>query len=182
MAELIPKERLQPSLLDRLTDDEPDKRIESRDRRVLSLRQLRECVLRDLASLFNAGNLLQGQDLESDRRFSRGAEAVYLSDIPLVAHSVINYGLPDLAGTTAASLNVSAIESALLQAIWDFEPRVIRDTVTVQFVPAEEEMHRHNTLVFLIRGQLWGQRIADQLYLRTEIDLEIGEVRVTDQS
>lgn len=31
MAELTSKERLQPSLLDRLTDDEPDKTQESRD-------------------------------------------------------------------------------------------------------------------------------------------------------
>ena len=36
MAELTPKERLQPSLLDRLTDDEPEQQQESRDKRVLS--------------------------------------------------------------------------------------------------------------------------------------------------
>lgn len=33
MAELTPKDRLQPSLLDRLTDDEPDKTQESREKR-----------------------------------------------------------------------------------------------------------------------------------------------------
>ena len=44
MAELTSKERLQPSLLDRLTDDEPDKTQESRDQRVLSANRLRECV------------------------------------------------------------------------------------------------------------------------------------------
>jgi type VI secretion system protein ImpF len=36
MADLAPAERLQPSLLDRLTDDEPDKRVEGRDRSVIS--------------------------------------------------------------------------------------------------------------------------------------------------
>ena len=41
MAELAPRERLQPSLLDRLTDDEPDQEVESRERRVLSVRGLR---------------------------------------------------------------------------------------------------------------------------------------------
>ena len=53
MAELATKERLQPCLLDRLTDDEPEKSTESRDRRVFSLRQLRQAVLRDLSWLLN---------------------------------------------------------------------------------------------------------------------------------
>jgi type VI secretion system protein ImpF len=34
MAELTQKDRLQPSLLDRLTDDEPDKLQESREKRI----------------------------------------------------------------------------------------------------------------------------------------------------
>ena len=41
MAELLPQERLQPSLLDRLTDDAPESKEESRDKRVLNLAQLR---------------------------------------------------------------------------------------------------------------------------------------------
>jgi len=41
MAELTPKERLQPSLLDRLTDEEPDRRQESRDKRILSPAKLK---------------------------------------------------------------------------------------------------------------------------------------------
>ncbi len=48
MAELTPQERLQPSLLDRLTDDRPQETRESRERRVLSMRQLRASVMRDL--------------------------------------------------------------------------------------------------------------------------------------
>ena len=57
MAELSPKERLQPSLLDRLTDDEPDEQEESRDRRVLSMSQLRQSVLRDVGWLLNTRSL-----------------------------------------------------------------------------------------------------------------------------
>ena len=48
MAELTPTERLQPSLLDRLTDDEPSHSQEARNRRVLSIQKLRESVLRDV--------------------------------------------------------------------------------------------------------------------------------------
>ena len=64
MADLRPQERLQPSLLDRLTDKAPDTKSESRDRRVLSMRQLRQAVLRDLAWLLNTGQLETTDDLE----------------------------------------------------------------------------------------------------------------------
>ena len=49
-----PQDRLQPALLDRLTDDEPDKKLEPREQRVLSKSKMRRAVLRDLAWLFNA--------------------------------------------------------------------------------------------------------------------------------
>jgi hypothetical protein len=45
--ELAPQERLQPALLDRLTDEEPDKQVEGPDKRVLNKVQLRQAVLRD---------------------------------------------------------------------------------------------------------------------------------------
>ena len=57
MAEQRPEERLQPALLDRLTDDEPDKKVEAREARVFTKRRLRQAVLRDLAWLFNATRL-----------------------------------------------------------------------------------------------------------------------------
>jgi type VI secretion system protein ImpF len=115
-------------------------------------------------------------------RADRGGESLNLADLPMVASSVVNYGLPDLAGRTVASLDITEMENLLRQAIWDFEPRVIRETVSVRAIPAEDALNHHNTLVFLIQGQLWGQRISESLFLRTEIDLEIGEVRLTDQS
>ncbi len=55
--QLLPQDRLQPALLDRLTDDEPDKKQEPREARVLSKSRLRQSVLRDLAWLFNATRL-----------------------------------------------------------------------------------------------------------------------------
>jgi type VI secretion system protein ImpF len=167
VAELIPKERLQPSLLDRLTDDEPDKAQESREKRVLSMKRLRESVLRDLAWLFNASALGRAHDLD---------------DYPLIAHSVVNFGLPDLAGRAASGVDLSDIERLLRQAIWDFEPRILRGTVKVRVVPSEDRLHRHNVLVFDIEGELWGQPMPIQLFLKTEVDLEMGEVKVSDYS
>lgn len=165
MAELTPKERLQPSLLDRLTDDEPDKVQESREQRVLSLSKLRLCVLRDLAWLLNAGKLEAVQNLDS---------------YPLAAHSVINYGIPDLAGSSLSSANVTEIEQQVKQAIWDFEPRIFPNSVQVKVLIADQQMN-HNAMVFDISGDLWAQPLPLHLYLRTELDLETGHMEITDK-
>lgn len=166
MAELTPQERLQPSLLDRLTDDEPDKTQESRDKRVLSLQKLRAGVLRDMAWLLNCGNLAATEDL---------------SAVPQVAASVLNYGMSDLAGLTVSGADVAAIERELKTAIWTFEPRILKHTLRVKVALAEERMD-HNTMTFDIEGELWAQPAPLRLYLKTEIDFESGAVRVSDAS
>ena len=85
MAEpLLPQDRLQPALLDRLTDDEPDKKQEPREARVLSKSRMRQSVLRDLAWLFNATRLEVVTDL---------------TKVPNVRRSVLNFGMPALSGT-----------------------------------------------------------------------------------
>jgi type VI secretion system protein ImpF len=165
MAELTPKERLQPSLLDRLTDDDPERVTESRDARVLSPARLRECVRRDLAWLFNATHLQTLQSLE---------------DYPLVAHSVLNYGIPDLAGRTAASLATTELEQMIRQAILDFEPRLDRNSVRVRLILDAQKMS-HNALTFEVEAELWAQPLPLHLFLRTAVDLEGGSVEVTDQ-
>jgi type VI secretion system protein ImpF len=164
MAELTQKDRLQPSLLDRLTDDEPDKPQESREKRILSMSRLRECVLRDLVWLFNA---------------SRMPETEAIERYPFVAQSVINYGLPSLAGVTAHGLDLDLIERALRQAILDFEPRILRNNLRVSAMLVEERMS-HNTLTFEVEGALWAQPMPLQLYLRTEIDLESGQALIAE--
>jgi type VI secretion system protein ImpF len=164
MAELTQKERLQPSLLDRLTDEEPDHRQESRDRRVLSPARLRECVRRDLTWLFNATNLASMQDLAT---------------APSVARSVLNYGMPDLAGHTAASVDVQGLERILIRVIWDFEPRLVKNTVKVRLLVDEQRMS-HNAMFFDIEAELWAQPLPLRLFLRTEIDLENGGVHISD--
>lgn len=164
MAELTPKERLQPSLLDRLTDDEPDRQQESRDKRVLSMSRLRECVLRDLAWLLNATQMM---DEETAARY------------PFAARSTVNYGLPALAGATARSLEISDLEHGLRQAIADYEPRIFRHSLRVRAELTEERMS-HNALTFEVEGDLWAQPLPLQLYLRTEIDLESGQARIED--
>ena len=51
MTDLTPSEKLQPCLLDRLTDDEPHKAQEPRSKRAMSMQQYRQARLRDVAWL-----------------------------------------------------------------------------------------------------------------------------------
>ena len=162
MAELASRERLQPSLLDRLSDDEPDNPAEARERRVMSLRTLREGVLRDLAWLLNTSSLLSVVDTEK---------------LPHIASSVINYGVPDISGASVAGLNIAKLERGIRQAIWDFEPRLIRPTVSVKAVAGGVD---HNKLTFEIEADLWAQPYPERLYLKTEFDLERLSVAVTE--
>ncbi|NOT11210.1 MAG: type VI secretion system baseplate subunit TssE [Methylococcaceae bacterium] len=165
MAELTQKERLQPSLLDRLTDDAPNNEHESRENRVLSLTRLRQCVLRDMAWLLNTGALDAHQNLE---------------DFPFVSHSVLNYGIPDWAGRNLSGADVLEIERRIRQAILDFEPRILRDTLKVKVSAVEDQMN-HNAMTFNIEGDLWAQPLPLRLYLKTELDLDTGNIAILDR-
>ena len=165
MAELTPQERLQPSLLDRLTDDRPERRVESRDERVLSLERLREAVMRDLTWLLNTGNLAQVQDIEA---------------YPAVAESVVNYGIPDLAGTMVTGTSANDFANQIREAILRFEPRLIPDTVIVQATLGDGGSE-HNHLNFEIQGDLWAEPMPLRLFLRTQVDLESGSVTITEE-
>ena len=53
MATLRNQDRLQPALLDRLTDDNPESKVETAEARVINRNRLRDMVLRDLAWLLD---------------------------------------------------------------------------------------------------------------------------------
>ena len=164
MPDLTPKERLQPSLLDRLTDDEPERQVESRDKRVLSLERLRAGVRRDLAWLFNTTQLASAQALHA---------------FPEAAASTINYGLPDLAGKTASNVVGPALENLVRLSIWQFEPRLRKQSVQVR-ITRSAQGYSHNAVVMTIDAELWAQPVPVRLLLRTDIDLESGEVQVSE--
>ncbi len=165
MAELTPQERLQPALLDRLTDDHPETKVEPREMRVMTRNRLREAVLRDISWLLNAT-----QD--------PGASA--WKDAPRAQHSVVNYGLPPLSGTTASTLDAVDLEGQVRRALIDFEPRLMASTLRVQALVDEMQMDHHNVVSFHISGNLWAQPVPFEMLLRTEVDLESGQVEVKD--
>ena len=163
MAEPNRHDRLQPSLLDRLTDDLPEQRREALDRQVLTMQQLRAAVLRDLAWLLNTTNLAATDDLD---------------DTPLAAASTVNYGVPGFTGTVVSTERVSSLEQRIADAIRQFEPRIRPGSVRVRARAAQEDQHAR--LVFEIQGELWAQPVPQQLFLETSVDVATRLAVVTD--
>ena len=163
--EILSRDRLQPFLLDRLIDDRRDQTQEARDSRIVNTRQLHRAVLRDLEWLLNASSHPQRDEL---------------SEYPNVAKSVLNYGIPDLCGVTASSMNADALQQMLIQAIHQFEPRIVKYSLNI--VPiVSDEVGPGNAIRFDIRGEVWAVPMPDAMYLKTEVDLESGHCSLQDK-
>ena len=167
MADLTLNERLQPCLLDRLTDDDPDVQVESRERRVMSLAQLRRAVLRDVEWLFNAAN--KDNTGEYD-------------DFPSVKASVLNYGMPDLCGVSVMSLAEEDLERMVRETLERFEPRLIIGSTRVRVTKGEKDQAGQTSLTLEIEGDLHANPIPEALFLRTSLDLETGRCMLQEGS
>jgi type VI secretion system protein ImpF len=166
MAELLPQERLQPSLLDRLSDDHPERDEDVRSKSLLNLAQLRASVLRDLRWLLNTINLEATHDL---------------SAYPEVQSSTLNFGIPNLTGTSVGGIDEALLQRSVRRAIVNFEPRILANSVSVEVRISPDQMDRQ-ALVLIIEGQLWARPQPHNLYLRTELDLETGTVTVDESA
>lgn len=160
MADKRETDRLQPSLLDRLTDDAPHDRSEGRDRRVIDMRRLRDIVRRDLGWLLNTTNK---------------EDAWPLDELPNVATSTLNFGMMELSGKRAAEATARALERSIREAIETFEPRIIPSTLQVSLTRGVE---RRATLAFDIHGEIWGYPLPLEIYMRTELDVASGDIKV----
>lgn len=164
MAEAL-RDRLVPSLLDRLTDNDPQGKVEARENRLLSIPQLRASVLRDLGWLFNATRLDADGNLDA---------------YPEIKRSVLNYGLPALSGHCVSGTDMREMERELRQAIINFEPRLIADSITIKAQSDPKSLNHHNLISFKISAQLWAQPAPVELTLQTDIDLENGQCRIAE--
>ena len=113
------RDLVQPSLLDRLTDERGGRREDGG--RTFSLRSLRAVILRDVSWLLNATPLDSSVDL---------------SAYPDVASSVLNYGVRPMAGQGGGTMDRSHFERAIQEALTVFEPRLMRGVRSSCFRPA----------------------------------------------
>jgi type VI secretion system protein ImpF len=154
-------ERIQPCLLDRLTDENPENQKESRNERVISVKRYREGVLRDLIWLLNAKAHTAEDGLE---------------DFAEAARSVLNFGTRDLCGLISSSMDLRTLEQEIAEALRRLEPRINPGSLTVTAVSGAQRFA--NGIAIEIRGDLWAYPVPEQLHIRTEIDLDTGKYTV----
>jgi type VI secretion system protein ImpF len=137
---------------------------ETPEQRLATGRRLKELVSRDLAVLLNASSLDTLTDLEV---------------LPHVRTSVLNFGMPSLAGAIASSVRHDELARTLETVIRRFEPRLTRVRVTPETSSAGEESQE---ISFLVEAELWGQPAPHQVVLHTHIDTGSGKARLSDMS
>lgn len=166
VTEPVNKNRLRPSLLERLTDLHPERHRETVEDTVVSEQQLREQVRRDLAWLFNTTHFEAGSPHD-------------LAAYPNVRDSILNYGLCDLTGQTLSSVDPEQLAQSVQTALLAFEPRLLPDSVKIA-VRLGKNPFGAAALVVDIQAALHAEPLPLALHLRTEIDVESGRVTVDE--
>ena len=172
--------RLTPTLFDKLTADtelsglqgdvEDEARLTRETMRYYSVPKLerfnetalRATIRRDLAWLLNTTNL--------------GASAA-LEHYPHVATSVLNYGVPDLAGKSLQRRTILQRAREIRTAIRAFEPRLEPTSLMVEPVDPGDA---GKTVGFLIHGDITGAAHRMPVKIRTEIEPDSAAVTVAE--
>lgn len=162
MPELTQKERLQPSLLDRLADSDPSCPHDRKEDVFFNISKLREQVQRDLTWLFNTVSAQGTLDI---------------SEYKEICNSCLNYGIVDLSAFSGSVAGIKTLERELLKAVRAFEPRIIENTLKIKVEHNESVMNK-NRVTFEVSGDLWAQPVPIQLFLKTEFNLEDGSVNL----
>jgi type VI secretion system protein ImpF len=159
------RDRLQPALLDRLTDEAPQRRSDTPGQGLMTHAELRRAVLRDLRWLLNTVNLESARDLE------------FLGHIQA---STLNFGVRAMAGKRMSEIDWSDLENTILDAIMLFEPRILPETLAVTCETDTEALAHHNIVSLRIKGMLWCDPYPQEFLFRTDIDLETGHMDLAD--
>ena len=158
--------RYLPSLMDRLTDNQPEKRLEAPRPQTMSFQEYRAGFQRDLMRLLSYGIQPAADEF-------RGLAEVQTS--------VLNYGMSNLLGMADMAAKPSVVEQNIIECIKRFEPRINRDTLRVRVtrndVPSDNAMRN---LEIEIQAELWAKPYSENVYLLTSVDLHNASVKVKE--
>jgi type VI secretion system protein ImpF len=172
-ADLVPFQGLNQEttdLLHQVIELEAERRHELRRNVVLGIAELRTAVLRDLAQLLNTEQA-EGLALEED-----GATVPAFDGLRSCRDSVLNYGIPPLAGRVRTTDDYEVLARGIEAAIARFEPRLAKIKVRVASDEGVDTVKSPVTLI--IEGELWGYPVSETLRVRTLLDLEEGKARI----
>ena len=162
MAKKLTLRTLQPSLIDRLIDREPNNRNEAEGARAQSLKELKDGVRRDLEWLLN----------------SRRTPIEPPASSKELLRSVYFFGLPDITGVALNSAEDRyRLAHVVEAAIAIYEPRLLN--VTVSMKPKEADSHM---LRFQIEALLRTEPAPARVFFDTTLELISGEYEIGDDS
>lgn len=154
---------VRPSLLDRLTDEDPQQPADSPLSREESVRQFRRAVQRDIELLLNTRRGI----LPLDERHRE------------LRHSVHEFGLPD---TTGLAMATTAARTRLTDAVRDtlerFEPRLTNVVVRI----TDSDQICTPQVRFSIQATLRMDPTPEQVVFDTVLEMASGEYDVRDST
>ncbi len=163
MAKIRSEQPLTPSVLDRLIDDRPDESRDAPKARNQTLREVKLSLQRDLENLLNT------------RRRATGFPA----DLTELELSLVNYGLPDIAGAELGSIeNREEFARTVADTIRRFEPRF--QEVDVRMLENADPLER--TLRFRIDALLRADPAPEPVVFDSSIQPATCNVQVRGAS
>jgi len=146
------------SVIDRLTDVEPERKLEAPVSRAQSVRDLKAAVRRDLEWLLNTRKTIE----ESP------------ASLKEVGRSVYNYGLPDVTSLYLRSPKDQAfLLESIKAAVSFFEPRLL--SVKVRMEPGTDDKR---VIRFAIEGLLRMDPAPEQVLFDTILEPMSGQYQV----
>lgn len=152
---------VQPSIIDRLTDDEPRLGGDVRITYAESLRQFKSGVQRDLEWLLN----------------TRRTPLPAAEEFEEVRNSLYHFGVPDITSMSRDSDDARVrLRSQLDEALALFEPRLTNVRITM--VEQEGESHRRE-LRFIVEATLRLDPTPEQVMFDTVMHFSSGQIDVS---
>jgi type VI secretion system protein ImpF len=146
------------SVLDRLIDQEPGRKLEPPLTRAQSLRELKAALRRDLEWLLNTRRTIE----ESPACLKE------------LEHSLYNYGLPDVSSLyLRSSKDQATLLEAIKTAIDFFEPRLLNIKLTLE--PAADDTR---VIRFAIEGLLRMDPAPEHVFFDTMLEPMSGQYQV----
>jgi type VI secretion system protein ImpF len=148
-----------PTLLDRLSQHGGG--------RAMNRSAFRKSVLRDLNWLLNCTNL---------------EKQLPIQDFPQVRDSVLNFGIPPLAGARFSESDLNSVAASIERALLNFEPRILPESLKVSVIRDKEpENCRYNHARFRIEASYWFEPYPIDMVMRAHWDMETGGVDIREE-
>jgi type VI secretion system protein ImpF len=155
---------VQPSVLDRLTDESPRTSADSRITYAESLRIFKAAVQRDLEWLLNTRRIVEAAT----------------EDFEELHKSVYNYGMPDITSLSRDSMSArKQLLRQVEQTLAIFEPRLVN--VRVSMVEVEGEALRRE-LRFVVEATLKLDPTPEQVMFDTVLHFASGQIDVAGKA